>query len=146
MTSLRIRVGAICHENESVLLVEHEQNARRYWLLPGGGVQVGETATDALSREVFEETSVKVETGRLLCVCESIAPDRARHIVHFLYDARRVSGVPGRSRDARVRRSAFVSVSSLGNMTIYPPFQEWLMERVSHGFRDTPEYLGAMWA
>ena len=146
MTSLRIRVGAICHENEAILLVEHAKDDKRYWLLPGGGMQVGETARDALAREVFEETSVKVEAGRLLCICESIYPDRTRHIVHFLYEARRLSGLPGGSRDPRVHRSAFIPVDSLDGMTVYPPFQAWLMDRLSDGFPDTPEYLGAMWA
>jgi len=146
MTSLRIRVGAICRENESILLVEHEKGGERYWLLPGGGMRAGEVAADALAREVFEETSIKVETGRLLCVCESISPDHTRHIVHFVYEAGRISGVPGGSRDPRVRGSAFVPIVSLDKMTIHPPFQSWLMERLSGGFADTPEYLGAMWA
>ena len=146
MTSLRIRVGAICHENESILLVEHEKGDNRYWLLPGGGMQAGERAVDALAREVFEETSVKVEVRRLLCVCESISPDCARHIVHLLYEARRLSGVPGESRDPRVRGSAFIPIGSLDKLTIYPPFQTWLTQRLSGGFPAEPEYLGAMWA
>ncbi len=145
MTSLRIRVGAVCHEDDSLLLVEHEKLNERYWLLPGGGMRVGETAEDALAREVAEETSVRVDVGRLLCICESISSDRTRHIVHFVYEASRISGTTGKSRDPRVRRSAFAPVDSLCGLTLYPPIQNWLTKGLSDGFAEAPEYLGSMW-
>jgi 8-oxo-dGTP diphosphatase len=146
MTSIRIRVGAVCLENNSVLLVEHEKNHDRYWLFPGGGMHASETAEEALVREVLEETSVGVEVGRPLCICESISPDRERHIVHLLYEAKRISGSPGKSQDPRVRRSAFVLLDGLDKLTLYPPIQDWLTKQLADGFADTPEYLGAMWA
>jgi 8-oxo-dGTP diphosphatase len=145
VTSVRIRVGAICREGDSVLLVEHEKDHERYWLFPGGGIEVDETAEDALVRELLEETSVKVSVGRPVCICESISPNRERHIVHFLYETKRVSGSPGKSRDPRVRRSEFVPAISLKELTLYPPIQDWLMRNLSGGFAGTPEYLGAMW-
>ena len=145
MTSVRIRVGAICRDGDSILLVEHEKNHERYWLFPGGGIKVDETAEDALAREVLEETSVKVSVGRPVCICESISPNHDRHIVHFLYETRRISGSPGKSCDPRVRRSEFVPVSLMNGLTLYPPIQDWLAKRLSDGFADMPEYLGAMW-
>ncbi len=145
MTSVRIRVGAICREGDSILLVEHEKNHERYWLFPGGGIEVNETAEEALMREVLEETSVKLNVGRPVCICESISPNHERHIVHFLYEARRVSGSPGKSHDPRVRRSGFVPTSSLKQLTLYPPIQDWLTKRLPDGFADRPDYLGAIW-
>lgn len=145
MTSVRIRVGAICCERDSILLVEHEKGHERYWLFPGGGLKVDETAEDALAREVLEETSIKVSVGRPVCICESISPNHERHIVHFLYEARRISGSPGKSRDPRVRRSELIPLSLLKDLTLYPPVQEWLTKRLSDGFAYRPEYLGAMW-
>ncbi|WP_249124249.1 NUDIX domain-containing protein [Saccharopolyspora erythraea] len=38
----------------------------RYALLPGGHVEEGETAAEAASRELTEETSLRATTGRLL--------------------------------------------------------------------------------
>jgi ADP-ribose pyrophosphatase YjhB (NUDIX family) len=145
MNSFRLRVGAVCRESDSVLLVEHEKEGARYWLLPGGGLRVGESMKDALVREVMEETSMEVKAGNLLCVCESISPDKNRHIVHVLYETIRVSGFPGASRDARVRRSVFLPIKELEGIVLHPPIQEWLQRCLTHGFSNTPEYLGAMW-
>lgn len=145
MTSLRIRIGAVCREDDEILLVEHEKDGKRYWLLPGGGMRVGETAEEALVREVFEETSLTVEVGRQLYVCESISPDRTRHIVHLVFEASRVGGSPGASADPRVRASAFVPIESLPNIILYPPVSPWLMKGFKHGFTEHLEYLGEMW-
>lgn len=139
-------MAAICQRDDGILLVEHEKERRRYWLLPGGGMHKGEPARDAVVREVFEETAVRVEPGRLLCVCESIFPGGERHIVHFIYETAHVAAEPAASQDARVRRSAYVPLDSLSRMELYPPLQQWLQDRLGNGFRDTPEYLGALWA
>ncbi|MFP4173447.1 MAG: NUDIX domain-containing protein, partial [Candidatus Hydrogenedentota bacterium] len=59
----RIRVAAIAVRDGAILLVRHEKHGERYWLLPGGGVDFGETLTEALAREVREETGLAIEVG-----------------------------------------------------------------------------------
>jgi ADP-ribose pyrophosphatase YjhB (NUDIX family) len=142
---LRIRVGAICRRNETILLVEHQKEQKRYWLPPGGGIQKGEFARDAVAREVFEETSIRVEPKRLVCICESIFPDNNRHIVHFLYETTYLSGEPAASKDHRVVRSTFMPIDALHQLELRPPLQQWLGERLTSGFSDKVEYLGALW-
>ena len=145
MSSLRIRVGAICCENNSLLLVEHEKDNKRYWLLPGGGMQVGETMKDALVREVMEETSIEIRVNDLLGVCESISPDKTRHIVHLLYEVVRIGGEPGVSRDPRVRRSVFLPIAELDNIMLHPPICGWLKKLLTTDSPRALEYLGALW-
>ncbi|MBW7866403.1 MAG: NUDIX domain-containing protein [Candidatus Hydrogenedentes bacterium] len=46
----RLRAAALIVEGESLLMVRHQKGGRHYWLLPGGGVDQGETVADALTR------------------------------------------------------------------------------------------------
>jgi len=57
--------GALIHNN-SILMVRHVEPTRSYWTLPGGGLEAGETPAEAAVREVWEETSLRVQSVRLL--------------------------------------------------------------------------------
>lgn len=60
---LNIRVGAIIIKNRKFLMVENEKSD--YFYSVGGRIKFGETAEEAIIREVFEETGVKMEIDRL---------------------------------------------------------------------------------
>lgn len=60
---LNIRVGAIIRKDEKFLMVENP--AVDYYYSVGGRIQFGETAEQAVIREVEEETGVKMEIDRL---------------------------------------------------------------------------------
>jgi len=60
------------------------------WLLPGGGIDKGETMFESLTREVKEETGLAVTVGKLLDVGEDFAapveiPDTYFHTLRFYY-------------------------------------------------------------
>ena len=61
-------VGAVVTDGRGRLLMikrGHEPGAG-LWSIPGGRIEPGETDTEALVREMFEETGLAVEVGRLI--------------------------------------------------------------------------------
>ena len=69
----RYRAGAIIVEQDCVLLAGNE--LEDYYYSIGGGVHHGETAEDAVRREVFEETGVHYEVDRLAVIHENFFND-----------------------------------------------------------------------
>jgi 8-oxo-dGTP pyrophosphatase MutT (NUDIX family) len=59
--------GAIVR-NHSILLIRQRENesGRSYWILPGGGIEPGETEEDCVRREMKEETNLDVQVSALL--------------------------------------------------------------------------------
>ena len=81
---LNIRVGAIIMKGDKFLMAGNERFAHLYSV--GGRIHFGETAEEAVVREVYEETGVKMEIDRLGFVQECFFPGdtefRKGNIVH----------------------------------------------------------------
>ncbi len=69
---LNIRVGAIIMKEDKFLMVENDRFDHMYSV--GGRIKFGETAEEAVVREVFEETGVKMEIDRLGFIHENFFP------------------------------------------------------------------------
>lgn len=65
----RYRAAAIIIENECVLFASNQNDDYLYSV--GGAVHMGETAHDAVLREVFEETGVHYEIDHLAIIHEN---------------------------------------------------------------------------
>ena len=89
---LRIRVCGICIEGESMLLIKHQGLGAKgiFWAPPGGGIQFGESAEEALKREFMEETGLNIEIKRFLFVHEFL--EEPMHAMEIFFEVRKVSG------------------------------------------------------
>lgn len=77
------RVGGIALHEGRVLI--HRDPADAYWTPPGGRVEEGETAAEALKREMREETGFDVTVGRLLWVAENFFVWRGKPFHEILF-------------------------------------------------------------
>ena len=143
MTEPRIRVSALLRWNDRVLLCRHEKPGKEYWLLPGGGVNTGESLVDALRRELWEELGIGVEVEVAVegpvAIVDSISPVQS-------YTAKHVGGrslEAVNSRDAAVRGHRLFGLEELDDVVLHPPIQRFV-QRWRPG--DPAVYLGALWA
>jgi 8-oxo-dGTP diphosphatase len=146
----RIRVSAILRWHDRILLCRHEKGGREHWLLPGGGVNSGESLADALHRELEEEIGIAEELPLEgpVAIVDSISPVRSfaqKHVVHIIFagDLGRRSLEAVTSDDAAVRGHRLFSAVELSEIALHPPIQRFLT-RWRPG--DPAVYLGAMWA
>ncbi|MFF2546644.1 NUDIX domain-containing protein [Kitasatospora sp. NPDC058063] len=79
---MHTRVTGIAVRDGQMLLLNQDTEGPRTWSLPGGKVEDGETLTQALRREMREETGLDVEVGRLLYVCDVTAAG----VVHISFE------------------------------------------------------------
>ena len=150
MSAPRVRVAALIHWQNRILLCRQEKPGKEYWLLPGGGVDGGETLVGALRRELGEELGLR-DTFPLegpIAVAESIAPAWQagdRHIVHIVFGAdlsdRSLEDVE--TNDAAVRGARLFSLDELEDVVLHPPIMRFV-QRWRPG--DPAVYLGSLWA
>ncbi|WP_338761221.1 NUDIX hydrolase [Bernardetia sp. ABR2-2B] len=94
---VRTRVCGICVDKKGRLLVVNmkgissdlEQN-KPFFSPIGGGIELGETATDALKREFLEETGLEIEVDYFMCVYEYV--NLPIHAVELFFAVRAVGG------------------------------------------------------
>lgn len=67
---IRLRSSALIMERDAVLLVEFNDENGLHYNLPGGGVEAGESLIQAVEREVFEETDIRVDVGQVAFIYE----------------------------------------------------------------------------
>ena len=133
-----------------ILLCRQEKPGKEYWLLPGGGVDGGETLVEALRRELREELGIEadVQFEGPVALVESIAPKALRlgkHVVHIIFAAdlshRSLHDVE--TKDAAVKGARLFSNDELADVVVHPPIQRFLARRQPG---DPAVYLGSLWA
>lgn len=141
----RIRVCGILKKNDELLFVKHIKKEKEYWLLPGGGVDYGETFQSSLRREFKEEVNLDIEVKEMLFISEAIAPDNTRHIVNMYFEVEQLGGELKLGEEDILKDAEYLKISDLDNHIIYPNIKKELKELYFGKVRKELRYLGNMW-
>ncbi len=123
-------VGGIVIQDSRLLLVRRGRGAGvGLWSIPGGRVEGGERMTDAVEREVLEETGLPVIADRWVGWVERIGPEH--HFVIHDFTAALATGVRPESARAGddasdVRWHALSDLSTAGDLV--PGLLDFLVE------------------
>jgi 8-oxo-dGTP diphosphatase len=91
MENLKPRLTAavlVMHEGKFLLAERNKENYNGYWIIPGGGVEFGETIQNAALREIKQETNLDVDIIKLIGHKEVINVPGNYHSVVFYYLAK----------------------------------------------------------
>ena len=102
--------GVVLDESDRVFLIRHTYLPG--WHLPGGGVETGETAVQALTRELREEGCIEVgEIPRLCGVFFNAKVSRRDHVLVYLI--RRFTVLEPKKPDREIAEAGFFPVDRL---------------------------------
>ena len=142
----RVRVAGILIEDGRILLIEHTKNDKKYWLVPGGGVDWGESASAALIREFKEETSLDIEVEKFLFISETIAPDKQKHVINLYFKIKKVenfSNIMKLGEEKILTDLRFIPEDEIKNIKLYPNIKEKLIKLLNK--ENLEPYLGLLW-
>jgi ADP-ribose pyrophosphatase YjhB (NUDIX family) len=124
---MKLRVAGVLLHQGQLLLVQHEKEGKRYWLLPGGGVRLGEALNDSLKREFHEELNLRITVHGLLFVVEAVSPS-GDHLLQptFHVSAEHIDNIALGS-DKRVVDYAFFRQDTVNDITLYPDIKEEML-------------------
>ncbi len=118
---IETRVGGILIRKNKVLLVLHERESHRYWVIPGGHLRFGETLHQCLRREFIEEMNMEVEPAEFLFLDEHIDKQRKRHVINLIFRVHSDSQ-PRLNADDRLKDCAFFEKKTLNKTEVRPHF------------------------
>lgn len=81
----RKAVRAIVVKDDQLLVMARNKFGQEYLTLPGGGIQLGETAEQALEREITEETGIEASIERMVYVEEAGVPYGTQYVYLCTY-------------------------------------------------------------
>lgn len=133
-----------------VLLTVNRDHLGDFYLLPGGGQKFGETLTQAMVREVREETGWLVEPGGLVLVRDYLGVNHqfARwesdvHQTEMVFMAKPLEMVDSQpEHDAWQTGVEWVPAERIASLRIYPDALRSILPRLIRCDYDGPIYLG----
>ncbi|MHB1343365.1 MAG: NUDIX hydrolase [Thermoleophilia bacterium] len=135
MIAPNIRVSGFIEADARILLVRQRRAAAGYWLLPGGGVERGETLAAALEREVMEECGITAHSsGPPLAVIQTISPDNGatRHLIQIVFPMVVLGADPPSHRavhpsalaDPAIEEISWFDGAAVSALVLHPPIQD----------------------
>ncbi len=143
-SNIRIRVAGLILENDKILLIAHKKNGEIYWLLPGGGVDYGESLIEALEREFQEELNIKIKTQSVALISDSIDPSGDRHVLNICFYCSIDDGELRLGIDERLHDFDFFSRDEISGLIIHPPINDSLINILERN--EDCLYVGKLWS
>jgi phosphoglycolate phosphatase-like HAD superfamily hydrolase/ADP-ribose pyrophosphatase YjhB (NUDIX family) len=124
-----VTVGALIYNEQDEVLMIRTHKWSNLWGIPGGKIKWGEPATDALRREIKEETDLEIQDIEFVLVQDCIHSKEFYRDAHFvlLNYSCHCSGVPDVKLNDEAREFRWVSAAEALELPINQPTRKLLL-------------------
>jgi len=134
--------GIVIHDGK-ILLIERWRPDLHYFSIPGGGIEAGERPDQTAVREIFEESTLIVQTEELVIIMND------GNFSHSIYLCHYISGEPELTDDAPEAqfdpkdnrfKPGWVPIADLQKLpfTYWEPIKQSLIDGLKNDFADGP--------
>jgi 8-oxo-dGTP diphosphatase len=141
MGKIDVRPCVVLIERGSVLTIRCKYD-EEFYLLPGGGVEPGETLVECAIREMEEETGLLVEIERIVYLNDWIAnKERNERVINIFFLVRRIGGelLRGEKDGGKVKEVEWIPLEKFSEIDFRPhSIGERLRRDYEEGFPGVP--------
>ncbi|MCX6155155.1 MAG: NUDIX hydrolase [Candidatus Kapabacteria bacterium] len=117
--NISVRVRAIIRNDQGQIACLKQRLKDGYcWVVPGGGVERGETLQEALAREVAEETGMTIQGGKLVAIREIFISNYHRTYEYY-FQVNWLLGNLQSGTDHRLESQEILDAQWLDSLTIF---------------------------
>lgn len=118
---IRNSARAIITKDNKVLLIKNTEAGKDYYVLPGGGQEVGENLAQTVVRECEEEANVEIAIGDIICVIECIEGEPF-HRIDIIFRATYLgeSKKKNENLDTEQIGVEWIPISQIADINFYP--------------------------
>ncbi len=112
----KVGVGGFCIKDGKILFVKHTYGVSQgKWTLPGGYVELGESLSKAIEREIYEETGVEARASSILAIRHMTNEKKKKGLISDLYIVFRLEYKGGEpiSRTNETSESRFIALDNI---------------------------------
>ncbi|MEU5407423.1 NUDIX hydrolase [Nocardia asteroides] len=138
--AIKVAVSAVVLDDEGRILMIRRTDNDRY-SIPGGGLEAGETVSEAVAREVLEETGIEVDVSDMVGVFSNpehvIAYDdgEVRQEFSICFRARPTGGMLRTSEESK--EVLWVTPAAVESLDVHPSIKL----RIEHGLASAAPYF-----
>lgn len=112
--------GAVVQDGQLLLIQHtHHETGRAVWVLPGGGIEPGESEVACVTRELLEETSLRVAVERL--VAHQTLPFNPYYVARKTFLCRVLDGEAAPGFDPEPYAAAVYGITGISWIPLFQP-------------------------
>jgi 8-oxo-dGTP diphosphatase len=147
---MRKTARALVIKDDQILLMYRNKYNHEYYTLVGGEIEMNEDPVVALNREVFEETSLKIDQPRLI-IEENAGPIYGYHYIYWCHYVEGEIGLRPESIEQELNQNGqnifkpiWLPVNKLEHTNLLPKeLKLLLIDMLKNGFPDKPVQITA---